>query len=269
MKLLANSKSKGKNQEKSPAKKKLSELARTLKRIDVRAAFRTIRAAFTLVVDRSTLACVASGVAACSLASLLIEHSDFARSVAFLSYSIPQGGWVTLSCCLTAMLIAECICRVVAGAKRHLPFLVFFVVAVLAAILGSVAAPLFATFPPVAMLLIRILCPEQLYYPRPYKKQPPITLYELFNIVRLAFFALVFSIVLLSVSSGSTNMASSELVYGGFVIAFLFLWRMRKRWGYVAEGRFVASSVFRCLWMFGWLALFLIVRFSILAMAAS
>ena len=269
MKLLANTKSKGENQEKSPAKKKLSELARTLKRIDVRAAFRTIRAAFTLVVDRSTLACVASGAVACVLASLLIGHSDFARSVAFLSYSIPQGGWVTLSCCLTAMLIAECICRVVAGAKRRLPFPVFFVIAALAAILGSVVAPLFATFPPVAMLLIRILCPEQLYYPRPYKKQPPITLYELFNIVRLAFFVLVFSIVLLSASSGFSNMASTELVYGGFVIAFFFLWRMQKRRGYVAGGRFVASSVFRCLWMFGWLALFLIVRFSILAMAAS
>lgn len=106
MKLLANSKSKGENQEKSPAKKKLSELARTLKRIDVRAAFRTIRAAFTLAIDRSTLACVASGAVACVLASLLIERCDFAWSVAFLSYSIPQVGWVTLSCCLTAMLIA-------------------------------------------------------------------------------------------------------------------------------------------------------------------
>lgn len=178
-------------------------------------------------------------------------------------------GWVTLSCCLTAMLIAECICRAVVGTRRRLPFPVFLVVAALAAIFGSVASPLFATFPPVAMLLFRILCPEQLYYPRPYKKQPPITLYELFNIVRLAFFVLVFSIVLLSASSGFSNMASSELFYGGFVIAFLFLWRMQKRRGYVAGGRFVASSVFRCLWMFGWLALFLIVRFSILAMTAS
>lgn len=269
MRLLANSKSKGENQEKSPAKKKLSELARTLKRIDVRAAFKTIRAAFTLVVDRSTLACVASGAVACVLASLLIERCDFARSVAFLSYSIPQVGWVALSCCLTAMLIAECICRVVAGARRCLPFPVFLIIAALAAIFGSVASPLFATFPPVAMLLFRILCPEQLYYPRPYKKQPPITLYELFNIVRLAFFVLVFSIVILSASSGFSNMASTELVYGGFVIAIFFLWRMQKRRGYVAGGRFVASSVFRCLWMFGWLALFLIVRFSILAMAAS
>ena len=118
MKLLANPKDKGGNQEKSPAKKKLSEFARTLKKVDVGAALRTMRAAFALAVDRSTLACVASGAAACALASLLIERCDFARSVAFLSYSIPQFGWVTLSCCLTAMLIAECICRAVAGTRR-------------------------------------------------------------------------------------------------------------------------------------------------------
>lgn len=120
MKLLANPKDKGGNQEKFPAKKKLSEFARTLKKVDVGAALRTMRAAFALAVDRSTLACVASGAAACALASLLIERCDFARSVAFLSYSIPQFGWVTLSCCLTAMLIAECICRAVAGTRRRL-----------------------------------------------------------------------------------------------------------------------------------------------------
>ena len=79
MKLLVNPKDKGGNQEKSPAKKKLSEFARTLKKVDVGAALRTMRAAFALAVDRSTLACVASGAAACVLASLLIERCDFAR----------------------------------------------------------------------------------------------------------------------------------------------------------------------------------------------
>lgn len=43
MKLLANPKDKEGNQEKSPAKKKLSEFARTLKKVDVGAALRTMR----------------------------------------------------------------------------------------------------------------------------------------------------------------------------------------------------------------------------------
>ena len=56
MKLLVNSKSKGEDQERSPAKKKLSEFAPTLKKVDVGAALRTMRAAFTLAVDWSTRA---------------------------------------------------------------------------------------------------------------------------------------------------------------------------------------------------------------------
>ena len=98
MKLLVNSKSKGEDQERSPAKKKLSEFAPTLKKVDVGAALRTMRAAFTLAVDWSTLACVASGAAACVLASLLIERCDFARSVSLI---FDSSGWLGYSVVLS------------------------------------------------------------------------------------------------------------------------------------------------------------------------
>ena len=215
---------------------------------------------------------VSTGLAAvglCALFAFCLPFGEDYRQVASASPFLFKDTQLSL-CALNAFLIAGTsfvlLMRRSSGSKAAMALM-----GAASALSGCLLAPLCAAFPPVALLLCRINCPERLYFPRPYslaesrKRKLPVAAEDLLSMLEVCLVDCVFlSEYSFQIQAQGADGAVMWPLFGGLAIVLIYIWRVSGLRGSVAKSAKVSNTVFRCAWYVGWLLVALIALFSYL-----
>lgn len=180
---------------------------------------------------------------------------------------------------VTAMILCGCIVRSAHRSLRGWRLNAAVLAGVVLSVgLACCASPLVATFPPYAGFACRLICPETLYYPRPYlatvctavgegesgspKVSSRFLKGEVMALVLVAILSTATcSSAAFSLLSEGLNGAAGCLFLSLLVIVALcvrYVLGCRKE---MPVGRIVAAVAFRCLWLYFWFCFALMIVF--------
>lgn len=216
--------------------------------------------------DRATMSCAISGAVALLFAICLFDESVVLQSAVLYSGEFKHE-YLKASYYIDSMLVSEAVCRIIADDGRALSLVSRLLTVTLSAVIGCLIAPFITAFPPVVVFLLRILCPEALCYPRPYRRAVRvIDAYELLSVIRATLcFLVVASGLALNVKMSGMNGVMNCFVLGCLVIVTVYVFRIRGSCGDVPLLRRAASGLFHCSLMTTCLALVLMLPFSSIA----
>lgn len=216
--------------------------------------------------DRTTASCVISGVVALFLAYWLLDEIAVLRNAALYSGEFNHE-YLSASYYIDSMLIAEAVCRISTDGEHNLSLVSLLLMVALSAVIGCLIAPFVTAFPPIVIFLLRILCPEALCYPRPYRRAARVLdVYELLSVARAVLcFLVVASGLALNVEVSGMDGIMTCFVLGCLIIVAVYIFRIRGRRGDVPFLRHIASGLFHCSLMTTCLALVLMLPFSSIA----
>lgn len=148
---------------------------------------------------------------------------------------------------------------------------VLAILGLLVAVISVPVAALFAAFPACALLLCRLNCPEQLYFPRPYalaarkRDRAPIDIEKLASLVAACCICIVLCGEFYhQLSLQNANGALLWSLFGSLAIVIGYLRHLAGLRDGIPTVTKVENALFRCAWYIGWLHLILIVVFSYL-----